>query len=279
MEDEKLLKELKEEYDNINVNEKGIENMKNSIKNAKRENNNKKNYMGIGLVAALAIFIIIPNVSETAGMAMSKIPVVGKIVNIVTLNKYSDESKNINVEIPQIEDENKSLDNLNQNIDKYIESLVEEFKSDYTTGDKSSLEIKYSIIRDKDNLLSIKIEGQETKASGYTFAKIYNIDKLTGQPVELKDIFKENSNYIEVLSENLISQMRTQTKNDPNKMFFIDDDEMPSENFKQIKEDQNFYFNENDELVLAFDEYEIAPGAMGSLEFIIPSDITKDILK
>ena len=46
-----------------------------------------------------------------------------------------------------------------------------------------------------------------------------------------------------------------------------------------IDADQNFYFNEQGELVLAFDEYEVAPGYMGNVEFVIPEKIVEDIYK
>lgn len=49
--------------------------------------------------------------------------------------------------------------------------------------------------------------------------------------------------------------------------------------FKQIKPDQNFYINDKGELVICFDKYEVAAGAQGSPEFVIPNDIIKDILK
>lgn len=71
--------------------------------------------------------------------------------------------------------------------------------------------------------------------------------------------------------------MRQQMKNDENKIYFIDTD-MSENDFKQIKEDQNFYFNNND-LVICFDEYEVAPGYMSKTEFIIPNNIIYDILK
>lgn len=53
----------------------------------------------------------------------------------------------------------------------------------------------------------------------------------------------------------------------------------PGANFQGITEQTNFYFNEKDELVIAFDEYEVAPGSMGAPEFVIPQEVTAAILK
>ena len=50
-------------------------------------------------------------------------------------------------------------------------------------------------------------------------------------------------------------------------------------NFQSITEQTNFYFNESGELVIAFDEYEVAPGYMGAPEFVIPQKVTAGLLK
>ena len=103
------------------------------------------------------------------------------------------------------------------------------------------------------------------------------IDKNTGNIIELKDLFKDDS-YIDVLSQNIKEQMKEQMANDENKIYFVDAD-IPEGNFEKIKEDQNFYFNNENNLVICFDEYEVAPGYMGPVEFVIPKDVTNDILK
>lgn len=281
MEHKEIIKKLKKEYENINVKEEGVFIMKENIEKAKKENkNNKIKYTSIACVSALALFVALPNLSPNIAMAMSKIPVIDKIVNVITIGKYNNQDKNITAKTPVVTDKNntESLDNLNKKTDEYIKTITQQFEKDFKEGDNKSLDIDYTIIKDNENLFSLKINGLETNASGYMFSKIYNVDKNTGNILELKDIFKENSNYIEVLSQNIKQQMKQQMANDKNKTYFLDED-VPVGNFEQIKENQNFYFNENNDLVICFDEYEVAPGSMGQVEFIIPSDVTKNILK
>lgn len=272
-----IIEKLKKEYKNINVKEEGVFIMKKNIEKAKKENkNNKIKYTSIACVSALALFVALPNLSPDIAMAMSKIPVIDKIVNVITIGKYDEQDKNISVKTPVATDKNnaEALNNLNEKTDEYIKNLTEQFKKDFEQGDNKSLDIDYTVITDNENLFTLRINGLETNASGYMFSKIYNVDKNTGNIIELKDLFKEDSNYIEVLSQNIKEQMA----NDKNKTYFVDAD-IPQGNFEQIKEDQNFYFNQNNELVICFDEYEVAPGSMGQVEFVIPSDVTKDILK
>ena len=54
--------------------------------------------------------------------------------------------------------------------------------------------------------------------------------------------------------------------------YFYNSD-MPEDDFKELTGDESFYFNEEGLLVIAFDEYEVAPGYMGAVEFTIPSSV------
>lgn len=49
--------------------------------------------------------------------------------------------------------------------------------------------------------------------------------------------------------------------------------------FDTIEANQDFYFNENDEIVIEFDEYEAAPGYMGIVSFTIPRNVTEAMLR
>ena len=70
----------------------------------------------------------------------------------------------------------------------------------------------------------------------------------------------------------------TRLNNEEGGMFWVEDDEF-TEGFKGIKKDQNFYINEDGNLVICFDKYDVAAGAQGSPEFVIPNEIIKDIVK
>ncbi|MOA66629.1 Anti-sigma-V factor RsiV [compost metagenome] len=43
--------------------------------------------------------------------------------------------------------------------------------------------------------------------------------------------------------------------------------------FTSISKDQSFYINNDSKLVIVFNEYDVAPGAMGSVEFVIPTEV------
>jgi hypothetical protein len=70
--------------------------------------------------------------------------------------------------------------------------------------------------------------------------------------------------------------MKEQTKGDEDKVYFLDDD--MADSFTSIKEDQSFYINSEGKLVISFNEYEVAPGYMGIVEFTIPTNVLQDVL-
>ena len=80
------------------------------------------------------------------------------------------------------------------------------------------------------------------------------------------------------ISEDIKKQMREKMAEDENLYYWVDD-EITELNFQKIKEDQNFYLNEDGQIVICFDEYEVAPGYMGLVQFTIDNSVVSDILK
>lgn len=76
--------------------------------------------------------------------------------------------------------------------------------------------------------------------------------------------------------------MRHQMKEDPDKIYWVsgtgDKDIMPGDMFKKISANQNFYINKDHKLVISFDKYDVAPGYMGVVEFVIPTDVISKVL-
>ena len=90
--------------------------------------------------------------------------------------------------------------------------------------------------------------------------------------VTLKDLFREDADYVTALSDEVRRQMEERMAEDRETSYF-------PEEFTAIGPEQNFYFNTDGDLVLVFDEYTIAPGSMGMPEFTIPSDVYETLLK
>jgi hypothetical protein len=138
----------------------------------------------------------------------------------------------------------------------------------------------YVIKTDNDDILSIGHYIVNTVGSSSTVFKYDTIDKKNEVLITLPSLFKDNS-YIETISENIKEQMLENNKLDESKFYWVEGIEGEVDDsllFKTISDTQNFYINDDAKLVISFDKYEVAPGYMGVLEFVIPTDILTDIL-
>ncbi len=227
--------------------------------------------------AVLALFIAVPNVSPAAAAAMKDLPVLGAIVRVVTFRNYvyDDGFHSADVSVPELEG-GQAAQTVNEQVRDYTDRLIGRFEEtcEAELGREGylGLDVTSAVVTDSDDWFTLRIDAVETQASGYQFSRFYHIDKATGRPVMLKDLFREDADYSAALSEEVRRQMEARMAADSDASYF-------PEELTEIGPDQNFYFNEDGELVLVFDEYTIAPGSMGMPEFAIPTDVYEILLK
>ena len=240
----------------------------------------------IAAVAACFIFItlfLLPNVSIAYAQALEQIPVIGDIVRVVTIRNYfyADDKHEMNIEVPQIEGEDsEAVDYINKDVSELTTALVNQFYKDLEiTGNNGygSIHVDYEATMNTDRWFTLKLSVIETAASSNTYFEFYHIDKKQGKIVELGDLFNTD-NFSDILVAEIKRQMQEQMANDENISYWINNSEI-GEEFATVSADHNFYWNENGDLVIIFDEYEVGPGSMGTPEFVIDRDVIKDILK
>lgn len=275
----KNINDLKKEYMDIKIPENLDDVVKESIKKVDRKSIVNKKIIGSAAVLAIIFGI---NISPAFADVVSDIPIVGNIVKLVTVKNYTLKKNNVeaDIKVPAIEGlENKQLEeNLNkefiENGKKIYEELIEEFPS--INNQMKYVGSDYKIKADNDSFLSIEITKEEIQASSYTTKKHYTIDKNKQIVLTLPMLF-EGENYIEEISNDIKAQMIENMKKDSNLIYFLEsyENEEVIDSFDKIKENQDFYINNDGNLVICFDEYEVAPGYMGTLEFIISDKIFK----
>ena len=96
--------------------------------------------------------------------------------------------------------------------------------------------------------------------------------------MQLKDVFVEGEDYITLISEDIKRQMQEQMSADDMICYWLND-EIEELNFEKITEDTSFYLNEKNNVVINFDEGDVAPMYMGSVEFEISSEVLSNIRK
>ena len=263
-----------------------IEETLNSLPEKTITPNSVRRFPQVAAVAACFIFVtlfLLPNISPTYAQALEQIPVIGKIVRVVTIRNYfySDDYHEMNINVPEVENgNNKAFDSINNDINELTNTLVNRFYEDLETiGDNAhgAVYVDYDIVTDTDNWFTLNIRVFEAAGSSNTYYKYYHINKMTGEIVKLGDMAKDDTFY-SVLEQEIKRQMKKEMEEDSNKIYWLDDSTI-GQDFVSITADHNFYWNENGDLVIPFDKYEVAPGSMGTPEFTVSKEIVKNIVK
>ena len=291
--DDKLEK-LKREYMNIPIPEELDFVVRKALKESEVNRMRRKSHMNririaaASVAAVFTVLIVGANTSQVFAATLSKVPVVGSIVKVLTFREYAvnEGTFNADIKVPAIQGtENKTLENsLNE---KYLEegkNLYEQFNTDMEElkkngGGHLGVDSGYEVKTDTDRILSIGRYTVNTVGSSSTTMKYDTIDKKNEVLITLPSLFKDDS-YIDIISENIKKQMVEQNKADSDQYYWVEGIEQDSsmELFDKIAKDQNFYINPEGKLVISFDKYEVAPGYMGVVEFVIPTDILSDVL-
>lgn len=298
-ESRKVVDAMKEQYDHTKVPKEAKDRIAAGIRQAREEmeggsemkngnNNNRKNREGgiifmikrTGMTAAAAVLAItvLTNVNPTIAQAMERIPVIGSISKVVTFRTYEDKTNNFEakIDVPKVEGENNTDLEANKSIQEYADQLIAMYEADLKASEGKgnyALESVYDVVSDNNKYLSLRIRTTLIMASGTEFVKVFTIDKETGNVVTLKELLAGRENALEKIGENIKEQMREQMKADETVSYFLDT-EMPELDFKGLTGDESYYFNKDGKMVITFDEYQVAPGYMGAVEFTIPESVT-----
>lgn len=290
-----ILELYKEQYEKPVMNDEAVFMMKQRMEQGKKEKrfmSKKKAYKGFAIAASVALAIlVIPNTSKTLAHSMGNIPVLGDFFKVITFRdyKYEDDKNAADVVVPEVttkenadkivaETGKKTADEINAQIQEITDKWVEDFKSNLEDEGYHDIKIDYEVIATTEDYFTLKLICFKAAGDGYEENHFYTIDLKTGNKVELADLFKKDSDYKKIISENIKEQMKEQMEADEGVIYWVDNEEYPEWNFKEITDDTSFYINANEEIVICFNEGDVAPAYMGTVEFTIPKDIVADII-
>ncbi len=282
------MNKFRNEYENIEIPDELEFLVRTTIKEQEKKMK-RKNIINKSVIAAAVagvVFVGSINLSSEISYALSEVPVLGSIVRVLTFKTFELKDNNFDAQLktPAIEgldskleamlnekylDENQKLyDDFMKEIDELKKADMEEAHMGIASG--------YEVKTDTDKLLVIGRYVVNTVGSSSTTIQYDTIDKQNKLLITLPSLFKDEA-YIDIISENIKAQMKEQMK-DENNVYWLEDEMMGDENFSKIDKNQSFYITKDNQLVIAFDKYEVAPGYMGNPEFIIPSELLKDAL-
>ena len=231
-------------------------------------------------LASCACFVLLVNGSPSFAQAVYEVPVLGSLARIFTVTEYTinDEERVIDVRLPALENTGHTEleQQINQEISTRIQAVIDaaeararETKEAYvaTGGDPDDympviIDVDYEVKCQNEQYLSFVINKTETRASAYTEFYTYNIDLETGKELSLRDLL--GPNWMETVNAQVAEQIAERAQ-DPDNIYWTEE----QGGFQGIEEDQPFYLNADGLPVVVFEKYEIAPGSMGSQEFVI----------
>nr|MBQ8253166.1 DUF3298 domain-containing protein [Lachnospiraceae bacterium] len=297
------MNQLKTNYMNEKMTGEQVAKLQTSIEKAKKKNHSSSNVVkfAVPFAAAIALFIAVPNVSMQAAETLSSVPILGKLVEAVTFRDYKveTETKLADIEVPEVvvtdttetevitedtptpeaEKLEETVVEINSEIDTLTQKYISEFEANMEAEGYQELIINHETIQTNERYFTLKLTCYEAAASGVEWNYYFTIDLATGERLALKELFIGNADYITPISENIKSQMAEQMAADENIIYWLDDPEMPEWNFNTITEDTEFFLNDTGNIVISFNEGDVAPMYMGVCTFEIPDEIVKDIRK
>lgn len=230
-----------------------------------------------------ASLIVLPNISTVYAQALERIPLISAIVKVVTIRNYfyTDDHHEMNIYVPKVESDSSSANAyINKDVEELTQMLVKRFQeelSDIGSQGYSSVYVNYEVMTNTARWFTLKLQVYEAAGSSNTYYKYYHIDKSNGDIVQLGDLAVDSA-FFAVIEDELLRQMQQQMEDNPDIIYWVDNPYFHID-FSDLESDHNFYWNEQGELVIVFDKYEVGPGSMGTPEFAIKKDYISDFLK
>ena len=278
----------KKAREGIETPDECLERVKEAIVRAKEDKlraarTRRKALMRMVAVSFICFLVILPNMSAGVAQAMSSLPVVGEFFRVITIRDYHymDDRFRAEVNIPEIESDSEAAKSINGKISAIAEEWVEEFESAREDEwGRSEIKVDYEILSTAPEYFTLKLITYQGSGSGFHQDHYYTIRISDEKEMTLSDLFPEGADYITPISENIKEQMRQEMAQDSGKNYWIDlddDDPIKGLEFRKIKEDQQFYIDNEGRIVIAFDEGDAAPMYMGCVQFTIPGQVTDKI--
>lgn len=145
-----------------------------------------------------------------------------------------------------------------------IDNYRQEFKSTSSViGGTSTLDVTYVLVSQVGDVWSFRFDFPFYYAGAANTSETnmaLNYDLSQGKELALSDLFISNSNYLELISDYCVNSLTNQFGTDG---FFADGAKPTLENYSN-------WNVRSDGVLITFEKYQVAPGAAGSPEVLVP---------
>ncbi len=194
-------------------------------------------------------------------------------------NTYSDEGGDwyLKVSVPQIsgmadEEEQKELN------DFFADStagMIDEYKRDVEYAKASreegntphfGYEYFFDVVTDTDEYFVFRTTFLTIAGSSMSINEYYTLSKISGELVDFDDVVTSEEEML-AIRDYIFSEMSRMNESGEG-IYWLEDDALDN-SLGMVEYTKHWYINAYGNLVITFDKYEIAPGAMGTSEFVI----------
>lgn len=249
------------------------------------EREHKRNYwiyfrrFVLSSACIIVVFVVGIKVNPSFASLLAKVPVLGTISHVLTQDEYTSEVGNMsaNVRSAMLMDESNApaLDSINDELQEYSAHIIEQYEKDLIQNQglhNYKLNSDYVVLSDTNKYLCIEVMTTVEMAGTQIYTKDFTIDKDSGSVVKINELF--TSEQLNLIAENIVEQMKEQMQVDSTVSYWLSDDPQNDDlAFTSFTGDEDFYFDEFNNLVVVFDKYEVAPGNMGVVRFTIDSSV------
>ena len=277
---------IKKEYRRIEMSKADVKQMKAKIRDAEAENHQThKAVKGwvIGLAVAVMLCIL-PNTNVQVAEAMGNIPVIGGFFSLITIREYKNtyQKSEADVDVSGLQSKNKTGQKTAKEVNKDIRRLTNQYIAEYKSVTKSkgleNLKVDSKVIAKTKHYFTLKLTSTRSAADSYEEDHYYTISLDTGKRISLNSLFKKNADYQTVLKNNVKKQMLSLAKKDKNKIYWVANHD-PDFKESDLTTKASFYLNKKGNIVICYNQGDVAPMYMGTQQFEIPHQAVKDILK
>jgi len=217
-----------------------------------------------------------PSPVPTSPTAASSISQQVTLVHQALSETNQDPPYTINAQLPQLTGSDDSRvtafnQRLKDLVTKEVDTWRESFQQVTVVSNGSSLDETYTLISQIGDLWSLKFDFQfysDGAAHPGLYSITLNYDLGQGRELGLGDLFLPNSGYLEAIANYCVSELSKQPGFD----------EPWSEGAKPTPENYDKWNITPDGLLITFDMYQVAPGASGPIQVLVPYDQLQTVI-
>ena len=112
-----------------------------------------------------------------------------------------------------------SAEQINLDINAKTEELIREFKEELSKTEYKNLDVSYSVILNSEDYYVLALSVLKQEGDTQTIHHYYTVDKHSGELLQLAKLFPDRPDYKEILSEEVVRQIKAHNQNSKDKYF------------------------------------------------------------